>query len=344
MSSKRKRRLGFTTTIPVEVVLAAGYQPVDLNNVFIADPKSARMVEDAEITGFPRSCCAWIKGIHAAVATMQSSAHPLDLFVAVTEGDCSNARVLKEIIETSTKFPTYLFSYPQSRSLRSLRTEISRFSSFLGTTLGAAEEMRRSLLPLRKMLERFDELSWHYPGIISGLENHLILVSASDFGGNLKSYRDHVRATLAAAEEHLALGKWRRYDKPLAYLGVPPIFDLYSFLEQKGAIVVFNEMQREFAMLGEHKDITAQYLAYSYPYSAEYRFSKAIAEIRRRGVVGIIHYVQSFCHRQLEDIILRRMLREAGISLPVLTLEGDKPQKELDGRQKTRLEAFVEML
>ena len=31
-------KVGFTTTIPVEVVLAANLQPVDLNNLFIADP------------------------------------------------------------------------------------------------------------------------------------------------------------------------------------------------------------------------------------------------------------------------------------------------------------------
>ncbi len=32
-------RVGLTTTIPVEVVLAAGLTPVDLNNLFIADPR-----------------------------------------------------------------------------------------------------------------------------------------------------------------------------------------------------------------------------------------------------------------------------------------------------------------
>ena len=30
--------VGLTTTIPVEVVLAANLTPVDLNNLFIADP------------------------------------------------------------------------------------------------------------------------------------------------------------------------------------------------------------------------------------------------------------------------------------------------------------------
>ena len=34
-------RVGFTTTIPVEVLLAAGQEPVDLNNLFIAAPLPA---------------------------------------------------------------------------------------------------------------------------------------------------------------------------------------------------------------------------------------------------------------------------------------------------------------
>ncbi|GAI09778.1 unnamed protein product, partial [marine sediment metagenome] len=29
------KKIGITTTVPVEILLAAGYQPVDLNNVFI---------------------------------------------------------------------------------------------------------------------------------------------------------------------------------------------------------------------------------------------------------------------------------------------------------------------
>jgi hypothetical protein len=37
-------KIGFTTTIPVEVVLAAGFRPVDLNNIFIGDADLSRMV------------------------------------------------------------------------------------------------------------------------------------------------------------------------------------------------------------------------------------------------------------------------------------------------------------
>jgi benzoyl-CoA reductase/2-hydroxyglutaryl-CoA dehydratase subunit BcrC/BadD/HgdB len=55
-------------------------------------------------------------------------------------------------------------------------------------------------------------------------------------------------------------------------------------------------------------------------------------------VDGVIHYVQSFCFRQIEDLIVRRRL-----PVPVLTLEGDRPGK-VDARTRIRIEGFLEML
>jgi benzoyl-CoA reductase/2-hydroxyglutaryl-CoA dehydratase subunit BcrC/BadD/HgdB len=52
----------------------------------------------------------------------------------------------------------------------------------------------------------------------------------------------------------------------------------------------------------------------------------------------VIHYVQAFCYRVVEDIILKETL-----GVPVITIEGDLP-KPLDTRTKLRLEAFIEML
>ncbi len=51
-----------------------------------------------------------------------------------------------------------------------------------------------------------------------------------------------------------------------------------------------------------------------------------------------MHYVQSFCHRQIED----RLWRERA-GLPILTLEADRPGK-VDERTRTRIEAFIERL
>ena len=75
-------RVGLTTTIPVEVVLAANLTPVDLNNLFIADPLALARVSQAEAAGFPRTLCAWIKGIYAALM-----AHPeIETVIAACQG------------------------------------------------------------------------------------------------------------------------------------------------------------------------------------------------------------------------------------------------------------------
>jgi len=48
--------------------------------------------------------------------------------------------------------------------------------------------------------------------------------------------------------------------------------------------------------------------------------------------------VQSFCFRQMHDRIIRERLH-----LPILTLECDRPGP-MDGRSRTRIEAFLEMI
>ena len=68
------------------------------------------------------------------------------------------------------------------------------------------------------------------------------------------------------------------------------------------------------------------------------RIEDIAAECERRRLDGLIHYVQSFCHRRIEDRILRDRL-----GVPILTLEADRPEP-LSGQLRTRLEAFVEML
>lgn len=85
-------------------------------------------------------------------------------------------------------------------------------------------------------------------------------------------------------------------------------------------------------------DLLERYLAYTYPYDIFHRITDIKEQVLARQLDGLIHYVQSFCFRQIEDIILREE-----VELPILTLEGDKPMK-IDTRTRLRLEAFVEML
>ena len=113
---------------------------------------------------------------------------------------------------------------------------------------------------------------------------------------------------------------------------------LYGELAAMGFDVVFNEVQRQFSMPLRTYDIVEQYLAYTYPYDASACIGDILREIEKRRVRALIHYVQSFCHRSIEDYLLRRK-----VGVPVLTLECDRPGP-LDERNRIRLEAFYEML
>jgi len=114
--------------------------------------------------------------------------------------------------------------------------------------------------------------------------------------------------------------------------------DLYQYLEERGARVVFNETQRQFTMPYRTVDLVEQYRLYTYPYGIFFRLEDIRREVARRKLDGIIHYAQSFCFRQIEDLIIRNRLE-----LPVLTLEGDVPNR-LDARTRMRLDVFLDML
>ena len=72
-------------------------------------------------------------------------------------------------------------------------------------------------------------------------------------------------------------------------------------------------------MHGPAKNLAEQYARYTYPYEVGARVADIRREAERRGLDGLIHYTQSFCWRQMQDLVLRREL-----DLPLLTLEGDQ--------------------
>ena len=75
------KKVGFTTSIPVELVFAAGYQPVDINNIFVNDNNPEKLVECSERVGF-RNSCAWIKGMYSCIMEKID----LDIIIGVVEG------------------------------------------------------------------------------------------------------------------------------------------------------------------------------------------------------------------------------------------------------------------
>ncbi len=321
-------KIGITTTVPVEVILAAGLAPADLNNLFVASPFRDSMLAAAHGRGFPTNVCAWIKGLYAAARE-----NGIERVAGVTRGDCSSTEKLLEVWRHDG-LETVEFAYPSRPDPESAGRAVEGFALALGTAVEEAERVRKELAPVREMLARLDEATWR-DMTVTGRENHLWLVSSSDmegdprgFGGRLEVFLDEVSAR-RPAEGRLRLG----------YAGVPPIVDdLYDFLEDRGARVVLNEVQRQFSMPGAHAGLAEQYAAYTYPYDTAGRIDDIAREIERRGIRGVIHYSQTFCHRQIESILFRERL-----PVPLLVIEADAPGP-LDGRTRTRIEAFLEQL
>ncbi len=310
--------------------MAAGYTPVDLNNVFLGSAERERLVNIAERAGFPQNCCTWIKGIYGVCME-----YGMRTVLCVTSGDCSNTIMLMEVLKLKG-LDALPFAYPDQPDVDLMQRALETLAERLGTTLARAEEVRRELEEARRLALELDALTWK-GGVVSGLENHLSLVTTSDFGGDYREYEHRLGGLLSQA----------RSRKPypddllrLAYIGVPPVFprDFYPYIERNGARVVFNEIQRQFAMPNPGGSLAEQYCNYTYPYSIFGRVRDILPQLRRRRVDGVIHYVQAFCHRGIGDIIFRD-----AINLPILTLEGNNDFM-LNQHLRTRVEAFIDML
>ncbi len=328
-------RIGITTTVPVEIILAAGHVPVDLNNIFITSPEASRMVETAEEAGYPRNICGWIKGLYAVMVNkeLNDSFGGIDKVIAVTQGDCSNTHALMETYQLAG-IETIPFAYPFDRDYDLLKLQMEKLMTTLGTKWEAVYSVKRKLDKLRLRVAEIDRRTWQ-DNTVSGFHNHLYQVSCSDFNGDTELYAADVEQFLQETADASEYADELR----LGFIGVPPIFtDLYPYLETMGARSVYNEVQRQFAMPYFTEDIVEQYQLYTYPYGVFGRIKDIEAEIERRNLDGLIHYVQSFCFRQIEDMILREKL-----DIPILTIEGDKPGK-VDARTKLRIEGFLEML
>ena len=321
--------IGITPTIPSEVIWASGEIPVDLNNIFITSERRSEFIKVAERDGYPRNVCAWIKGIYGVLKYHSD----IKTVIAVTQGDCSNTNALMETLQLEG-IRTIPFAYPYSRDPHILSREISYLAEELGTDINAAEKMLKKLDPVRSLLDQLDDITWK-ENLVTGYENHIRLVSSSDFNGNIDRFSEELEEFIDKAKKRSPFNESVR----LAYIGVPPIIDdIYTVVEEFGARFVFNEVQRQFSLPMRSGGLVEHYLAYTYPYDIFHRLDYIVPELNRRRIHGVVHYVQSFCHRHIEDLIIRKK-----ITIPVLTIEGESPGK-VDERTKIRLQAFIEML
>ncbi|OCL28092.1 2-hydroxyglutaryl-CoA dehydratase [Orenia metallireducens] len=323
-------RIGITTTVPVEVLLAAGYQVTDLNNIFVTSEDYSEYIDLAEKDGFPKSSCAWIKGIYGVCLK-----EGIKEIVGVVEGDCSNTRALLEVLELKG-VKVYPFAYPHSHQLKDVKEALDKFMALFNVSREDVEDVREKLNKVRALVKRLDKLTY-LDNKATGFENHLYQVSSSDFNGDFNRFGEELKTLIAEIKERNPIDKKLR----LGFIGVPPMtIDIYEYVEKFDASFVYSEVQREFAFprADEHDNIYQQYYDYTYVYDLDFRLKYIKREIELRNLDGLIHYTQAFCYREIENIVIKQEL-----DIPILNISGDKLNR-LDSRTKLRIEAFLDML
>lgn len=321
------QQYGFTSTIPVEIIYAAGFTPVDINNLFITSDDPAKLVADAKMYGFPDTTCAWICGLYSATIK-----NKIQNVVTVTGGDCAEAIALMEVLKLKN-INLISFDYPHIANKDELSLSITKFSNKINANLDDCEKWKEKLDKIRSKVHKLDSLLWK-DNKAWGKEIQLYQLSCSDFEGDPDNFDKKVSSAITEISSRKELSTPLR----LGFIGVPPIIsNLYEHLESQGARVVYNEVQRQFS-LPYDGNLVEKYTKYTYPYGIYYRLEDIKEAIKERKLDGIIHYVQSFCFRSIEDIVLREKL-----DIPVLTIQGDIPS-HVTPTMEIRIEAFLDML
>lgn len=325
--------------IPPELVYSCSAVPFDVNNVV---PGS---------TLYPKTkLCAW-----TAVwrDMLLSGKMKLDKLVVVAGGDCHNALVDGQKASKYGQIDTHYFFYPFDGNTEEMERQLEKLAEFLG---GVKEpEKMAGVMKAKELALKVDRL--RVEGKVKPSDAFPLLISASDFGGDLGDYTANLELLIGEAErgsqpsnseglsnnssgEDTPSGIPPTF-KRVAVIGVPPIYcDFHLTCEELGLWVAYDELPYEFLRLGgENLDqLASSYADYSFARPLEFRLEIIKAELEKRNVEGIIHYTQYACHHILEDDMFRHEL-----DLPILTIQGDLPRKA-DEQLKLRLEAFYESL
>ena len=349
---KSNQKIAFTSTIPIEIVFAANKIPVDLNNIFVSAENPNDYIDQCETDGFPRNFCAWTKGLYGVIQK-----HKIKNIIAVVDGDCSSNKALFENLELydskDGKINLIYFAYPYTKNKTDLLRSINDLMKKLDVNWDDVMNVHKRLNRIRRKISELDKMAYQN-GVVENFDLHLWQVSGSDFMGDYEKFEKKLDGFIHSVETRLIASlqpdDCHKQILKLGLIGVPPIMsDLYNFLDGLDVKIVFNEVQRQFSFPYNFEfcyENTAkfidqyleQYLNYTYPYSLAGRIKDIQAEIENRKLYGIIHYVQSFCHKQVDDISFRKNLEK-----PILMIEEDRPGI-LSERTKIRLEAFVSML
>ncbi|RKZ26413.1 2-hydroxyacyl-CoA dehydratase [bacterium] len=323
------RRIGITGMMPIELIFDSGAVPLDIRNFFIQHPDRVTYIQRGEMDGIPDNAGIMTKGIYGTVME-----NKIEEVVVVFQKDSIKSYALAEMFESQGVIVSR-FNFPEHRNRQSLKLEIENLAKQLKmVNLENLEYWRFKLNEIRELARRIDELTYE-KNIVSGYENHKYLASMTDFEGDTELYMTKLYNFL----DEIKNEKPFKQEIRLGFIGEPPIFpEIYKIIERCGARVVFNEVQRQYAMPYPADSVIDQYLKYTFPYDISKRVEDINAEIERRNIHGIIHYIDITGQAFADEMLFRRE-----IGLPILTVEGGN-SLVVNVKTITQISNFVNML
>jgi len=319
--------IGFTAAIPLEILIAAGRQPVDLRQLFLASENPGELIDEAELAGFPVNCDPWLKGFYSCILR-----HGIREVIVVTNNQpgISELAALLSLHDVRV-FP---FTYPADRSAESLALEIKKLARHLGAAPADIDQARQQLNRIRGKINRIDRLFREQQRGSSRQVIELLLATC-DMQGDPQAFADQVDSRLTELEHQPR----RPQQLQLACIGeIPLCSNLYETLEEQGAAIIYCEQGRQAAMPFESDSLVEQYRQFTLPYDIFTRISFCRNDLDHTPTDGILLFSNSAPAQQIGEMLIRQQLR-----YPLLTLFNQRPG-ELDAANRMKLEGFLDTL
>jgi benzoyl-CoA reductase subunit C len=352
MTNKQKQKIGYTCAYtPIALLDAAGYEPFRVLPISNAQDQAGRLLHD--------NLCPHVKRV---LDRAPENDLPQDLSGMIFMNSCDAMRRLADAwMETRPNDKVIILDLPSTNEQTAINFftgELSRLLDTLTTWSGApvtSEKISKSIDQYNQIADRIQTLNsflaiGKLKGSGSRLQELINQATSIPFEDSLK----FLDAEIENNEQHPAEMK----GIPVFLFGnVMPDPDFFSLIEDCGVQIIGNDFctsTRMFSRLPctDDETILAQlsgHLLGEPPCARTFDPTQpgkiaddVIKKAKLLGVKGIIGHSLKFCDPYLARL---PMVREAvqDTDFPLLLLEGDCTLRSF-GQQKTRIEAFVEML
>jgi len=318
-------KIGFIPPVPIEPFAASRQAAVNLWSRFYLEPERSRWLEGEAAWDSPPTPSAWARclgglceeaGVEAVVVPEPGLIKELRGAVARLEG-----RGIKVVP----------FRFPLIRNMSRLRREIQDLGSFLGVEREGLDAALQKWGPVRMALKRLDGIQ-NRTAAFSTRHYLTTLASAAEPSEDLDNLKKKVDGLILELES-LGQDRWTR----LGIIGIPPYRKgLFSFLEQFGAVVVYDEWGIETNPMSAAGDLAALYHLMSLPYGLKRRQARILNEIRVRRLKGML-----FCVEDISDSLRDEGFFRSGLPVPVHTFENHRGE-ELEPGEAGALQRFLE--